>query len=247
MGLKKFLNRVGSVGRGLLGVGTLGLSESLYYQPRKAAKDQEESIEAAQAQQATQYDQSQRELEPFKQSAYRILPLQEDQYKRSFEDLNKMREYAYNPESSPWFKLQMDEVINNLNKQLAARGLYNSGAGLELIRKGTEDIAAREAANKYTNLASVINAGQGLSPMGYNTSAIAQGLNLGSNYGDNMANLMLAGGQNRAGLHANYANAIKDLWGLGAKVAGMGGGLFSGIGDLGSSILQAPGMNIGEG
>jgi hypothetical protein len=188
-----------------------------------------------------QYEQTRADYAPFRESAYRILPSQEESYLRGLKDINTIREYAYNPDSSPWYKLKMKETTDAINKQLAARGLYDSSYAIDTLRKNAENISAEEAEIKYRRLADAINASMGSSPMGYASNALNQTSNLGSNNAENQASLQLASGQSRAGMYNTLNNLLREESGMNS----MGYFRNNFMGSLGSNIGRSLGSGSG--
>lgn len=81
-------------------------------------------------------------------------------------------------QASPMFQFQSDQGMQNLNRQLAARGLYGSGAGLQTLANFNNQLVADEGNNIMSQLSSLVgmgaNAGSNMASL-TNQTGINQG------------------------------------------------------------------------
>lgn len=119
-------------------------------------------------------------------------------------------------EGSPLFQFQSEMGSRNINRELAARGLFNSGAGLETLQRFNNQLVGEEADRMYNRLANLTT--------------------MGSNAAAGMATMTNQTGNQVAGIQANagvaQGNAIANQYNaLGGAIQGgfnaIGGGLNS--------------------
>lgn len=102
-------------------------------------------------------------------------------------------------QASPLFQFQSELGMRNLNRELASRGLFNSGAGLETLQRFNNQLVGEEADRLYTRLQNMTNMGQ----------ASAAGMATATNQaGANISNLQAQSGIAQGGAIANQYNAI---------------------------------------
>src|SRR3989304_5134650 len=141
------------------------------------------------------------------------------------------------PEGSPLYQMQLQEGSESINRQLASRGLWNSGAGVEALSDYTRRLLATDAMRQQGLMETLAGYGQGTSQAalgasmqlggGLASAYSGAGANISNSLmqaGQNRARLSLAGGQNQANMYTNLANL--------------------GIGGL-NSYMQFQGMNKG--
>ena len=120
-------------------------------------------------------------------------------------------------QESPLYQFQRDLGTRDINRQLAARGLQGSGAGLETLGRFTNQLVAEEGNRFYDRL--------------YNLTA------LGSNAAARMATNTSQTGNNLAGIQAQ----------TGLATAGAIGAQYQGIGNVlqgaGNTLAQIPMYN----
>lgn len=161
-------------------------------------------------------------LKPFYESAYKMLPGAEKTALSAYSLYPSLLSQAQNYQTSPLTKLQLEEGTKTLNKQLASRGLYNSGAGLTTLRKYSQEVLANEADKQYNRLYSLLGLGMGQSTLGTGSSAAsaaaAQGLYTGQGIanttmanGVNQANALLSQGNIRSGMYSQLGK-LSDKW-----------------------------------
>ncbi len=113
-------------------------------------------------------------------------------------------------ETSPLYKLQLEQGTESINKALASRGLFNSGPGLELLSDFYRQLGATEAARKQALMQLLAGYGGNASTSGAN-AALSVGNSLGGIYaagGQNTAAALLAQGNNRANMMYGLGNTI---------------------------------------
>lgn len=101
--------------------------------------------------------------------------------------------------ASSLFKFQEREGSTAINRELKARGLYGSGAGLESLRKFENQLVGEEGQRQYDRLFQLSEQGR---------MAGAQIAGLDSNAGAQIANIELQGGMARGGAIAQGDNAF---------------------------------------
>ena len=110
--------------------------------------------------------------------------------------------------ASPLFDFQSELGSRNINRELSARGMYESGAGLETLARFNNQLVAEEGNRLFDRLFN-------LTGMGANAAAgMAAGTN---NAGSVMANAQLNGYSAAAGSEADATRAVG-----GAAQGGMG-------------------------
>ena len=108
--------------------------------------------------------QQQMELQkPFYESEKRLLPEKERIAKESYKLWDDMVKWGKDTNLSPLAKMRLEESSKEIDKMLASRGEFGSGAGLELHQKNINRIMAEEEANKKDILMSLLGGGQTLS------------------------------------------------------------------------------------
>lgn len=160
--------------------------------------DLEGAIYAGIAEQRRQYDETVKRFQPYYEAGTGALPI--------------MEKIAYNLETSPLYKWQLQQEQEAADKALAARGLYNSGAGLQLQSDITNRLTAQEGENKWNRLNTLA---------GYGSSAAANTANAGTNSANTISNLYTTLGTAQTNTSNNAANQRTSLYsGLGALGAG---------------------------
>jgi hypothetical protein len=105
--------------------------------------------------------------------------------------------------ASPLFQFQSEMGMRNINRELASRGLFNSGAGLETLQRFNNQLVGEEADRLYGRL-------QNMTTMGANA---AGGMATGTNQtGATVANLQTQSGIAQGGAIANQYNAIGSAY-----------------------------------
>ena len=156
------------------------------------------------------------------------------------------------PEGSPLYQMQLQEGSESINRQLASRGLWNSGAGVEALSDYTRRLLATDAMRQQGLMETLAGYGQGTSQAALSAS-MQLGGGLASAYsgaganisnslmqaGQNRAQLSLAGGQNQANMYTNLANL--GMGGLNSymQFQGMNRGLQQYYSPLGSGGLSS--------
>ena len=126
--------------------------------------------------------------------------------KRGFANPTKM-------EASPLYKFQEELGSRNINRELAARGLYNSGAGLETIRQFQSQLGAEESDRQFNRLF-------GLLGIGANATSAYTGAATGTTQAQ--GNLALQGGQAAAqGIQGASAANAAGLNAIGNATSGL--------------------------
>ncbi len=122
-------------------------------------------------------------------------------------------------QASPMFQFQTELGERNINRQLAARGQYNSGAGLETLAMFNKGLVAEEGQRIYDRLFGVTQLGANAA------SATAQ---LTNRTGMTLANLAMESGNALGQAYAQRSNAL-------------GGGLVGAFATAGQGLASYPG------
>ncbi len=171
---------------------------------KSAAKKQAEAIQHAQnkaASTATQYnDRAQGWLRSFRERG--------DTAGQSIQDIMSGKMNLDDMvQSSSLFKFQQQEGERGINRQLRARGLYGSGAGLETLSRFESQLVGEEGERTMSRLFQLNNSGQ---------QAANQLANNEMTTGRSLADIALNGGMAKA--NAGYAGDM--------SIAGMGKSMF---------------------
>ena len=152
--------------------------------------------------------------------------------KAGIEALNIMKKVAFSLETSPLYQWQQAEGEKAINRQLAARGLYNSGAGLEDLRRFQTQLGAEETERQYGRVERIAGLGAQFAGQTMGLTASLKGIlaNAAIQSGQGLANTYMGTGTGLAGL---YGQGGQDL----ANIYSQGG---ANIGNL----LYSGGMNI---
>lgn len=115
--------------------------------------------------------------------------------------------------ASSLYKFQEQEGTKAINRQLKARGLYGSGAGLESLQKFENQLIGEEGDKQYGRLFQLSEQGR---------MAGSQIAGLDANAGSSIANIELQGGMARGGALAQGDNAMAQ--GIGGALNAVAGG-----------------------
>lgn len=113
--------------------------------------------------------------------------------------------------ASPLFQFQSEMGSRNINRELASRGLFNSGAGLETLQRFNNQLVGEEADRLFGRLSDVTKMGQA------SAAGMAQVTN---QTGNQVAGIQANAGVAQGNAIANQYNAI----------GGAGQGVFNAIG-----------------
>lgn len=123
-------------------------------------------------------------------------------------------------QNSPAYKFRQEEGNRALNRQLAARGLYNSGAGLETLARFQAQLEGEESDKIFSRLAGLINVGASAS----NNKAGIQA---------NLGNALMGGTASLGNMIGQvYANA-------GAGIGGAQANRYNAIGGIATGVTNA--------
>lgn len=121
---------------------------------------------------------------------------------------------AASTRSSPMFQFQSEMGMRNINRELSARGLFNSGAGLETLQRFNNQLVGEEADRMFSRLFNV-------TAMGQNAAArMATGT---TQTGNAVAGMQANAGIAQGGAIANQYNALGQ--GIGGGFNALAGGL----------------------
>lgn len=166
--------------------------------------------------------------------------------------LNGSSDVSAVTQASPLFQFQSELGSRNINRELASRGLFNSGAGLETLQRFNNQLVGEEADRLFTRLFNVTSLGQnsaarmaaGTQQTGANVaqiqaqSGIAQGGAIANQY--NAIGGAIQGGFNAIGNGLNSYAQYQMYQPLMQRLAGGGGAPVSNVGG-GLSMYSAGG------
>lgn len=102
-------------------------------------------------------------------------------------------------QTSPGYEFAYDQGLQAVDRSAAARGMSQSGAQLKALSQFGQGMANQEYGNYYNRLAGLSGSGQ---------AATGQQVNAGQSTANNLANLAVQGGNDRASSYVNQGNAI---------------------------------------
>ena len=177
-----------ATGTAILAAGALGAGAVAYGSSQSAKATSKAAGKGASAE-IEMFNEQMRLMEPYREAGYAALP--------------KLQEMAFDYTGSPLYKWQLEEGTRALNRQLAARGLYNSGAGLETHRRFLSELGAQESNKMYGRTMDIANLGMGAAGA---VAAAAGGL------GSSLANIYMIGGAQQAatrtGMYQGLSNQL---------------------------------------
>lgn len=118
--------------------------------------------------------------------------------------------------ASPLFQWQEQEGSRMLNRQLSARGMWNSGAGMETLARFSNQLVAEEGQRFYDRLFNLTTLGSNAAARTATNTA-----SIGSNLMNTQANLGLAQAGAIGQQYGAWANTAQSLGSLGQTVAGL--------------------------
>ena len=121
-------------------------------------------------------------------------------------------------QASPLFNFQSEMGERNINRQLAARGMYNSGAGLETLAMFNKGLVAEEGSRIYDRLFGVTQLG---------ANAAARTATNTASTGQTLAQLATQSGAQLGQAYANQGNAY-------------GSGIAGAFGTAGNALMYGP-------
>jgi hypothetical protein len=157
---------------------------------------------------------------PYRDLGEAVLPLYQKSAIGDTPAMQTLRDMA----EGDLYEWQKKELTDSLNSQLAARGLYNSGAGLRTLSDAYRALGAEEAERRFGRQKTLADMSYGrlfdAIQFGSGQSTAAQGLaaNQGSNIGATIGNL----GSSLAPLQQDIGNARASMY-SGANQAIQGG------------------------
>ena len=178
---------------------------------KSAAKKQADAIRAAQA-------KGEDALRTFNTKAERELDPWKSRGNDAANTLAGLMSGKLNPDdylkTSSLFKFQQEAGSRDINRQLKARGLYGSGAGLETLQRFENQLVGEEGQRQYDRLFQVSEQGRGAA-----TSMASNDMMTGNA----LANLNMQGGIAVGGSLAQGDNAFAQGIGGAFNAVGQGG------------------------
>ncbi len=162
----------------------------------KAAKAQKQAQMAAIAEQQRQYDQTRADFAPWRQAGSGALDLLSRAYGIGGQapDLTAFT-------TSPGYQWRMDQGLQAIDRNRAARGLLNSGAADKARMTYGQGLASQEFGDWWNRLAGVAGVGQ---------NAVAGTSAAGQNAANNISNAYQNMGNARASSYTNTGSAINS-------------------------------------
>lgn len=161
----------------------------------KASKAQAKAAAAALAEQRRQYEQDRQDLAPWREAGGSALA-------------RLVSEYGLGPGgpdsqfiASPGYQFRFDQGQQAINRNMASRGLLNSGAADKSRIRFGEGLAASEYDSYWNRLAGLAGVGQ---------NAVNTGVAAGQNSANNISNLITQQGNARASSYANTGSQINN-------------------------------------
>lgn len=196
------------------------------------------------------YNRTKQIEQPFIDAAHQVLPYATRTAISAYDMYPTMKEYAMNPTMTPYAQYRLDEGAKALNKQLAARGLLNSGAGLKLQSDYAKQVLNEESEKYWNRAYGIMGLGLSQSPTQYGQAAAATvagaGANAANYSGDytmgaanTAANAALIGANTRNSALSALPSAIKGLgsafnsWGGSGSGSGSSSNYYTGYGEGG--------------
>lgn len=145
------------------------------------------------------------------------LALTEDIYKpyadKTANALQKLESIALDYNTSPLYKLQQEEGETAINRALSARGLWNSGAGVQALSDFNRKLIATEVDKMYSK---TLDYNKLVSGMSTNYATLGSNLyninaNLERNKANNAASIELATGEALAKIYTSGMNQIAGI------------------------------------
>ena len=162
---------------------------------------------------------------PFYEAAYPLLPYQTQAGLQAYQQtLPQMESIATDYKTSPLTNLQLQGTTDQINNALSARGLYNSGAGVQAISQASQGILASEADKKWNRLQSLYGLQTG-NTAAVGASAATSSGNLASNLGTGLANTYMTGAANQISPLLYGAQSTANMY---SSMGGLGMGLAQG-------------------
>jgi hypothetical protein len=228
-----------------LAVATVGSAAIGSRAASKAASAQERSAQQA-ADVQREIFQKQTELqEPFRQAGItsqnelmRLLGIGGDQTAADYGMLTRQ----YRPEDlqmDPGYAFRLSEGQKALERSAAARGGLLSGSMLKGAQRFGQELGSQEYLNAFNRAQAQLGTRLGAlgSLYGAGQAAAQQVGEQVGQYGTNVGNLMMSGGQARASGYLGQANALSQALGQGAGLYGMYSGGYFGSPSGGQNLM----------
>lgn len=142
--------------------------------------------------------------------------------------------------ASPLFKWQQQQMQENVNRGLAARGYGSSPAGAAILADEYSKLLGAETDKTYNRLASMVGMGAGMPGATGGTAVGTQMANIPGNVASNLSNLYNQSAAQRAGLYEGAGTTLSSgLTALGSQAGALGqqqAGLA--LGSVGASPLS---------
>jgi hypothetical protein len=125
--------------------------------------------------------------------------------------------------ASPMFKWQQQQMQENVNRGLAARGYGSSPAGAAILADEYSKLLGSETDKTYNRLASMVGMGAGMPGATGGAAVGTQMANIPGNVASNLSNLYNQSAQQRAGLYEGAGTTMaSSLSALGSQAGALG-------------------------
>lgn len=125
--------------------------------------------------------------------------------------------------ASPMFKWQQQQMQENVNRGLAARGYGSSPAGAAILADEYSKLLGSETDKTYNRLASMVGMGAGMPGATGGTAVGTQMANIPGNVASNLSNLYNQSAAQRAGLYEGAGQSMASgLTALGSQAGALG-------------------------
>jgi len=191
---------------------------------RKAAKSaaaaQEQAAQAANETEWKMYQQSRKDLEPWRKQGAQSLSQLAGMMRPGTDMTTRFSSQDF--QADPGYQFRLQQGNQGLNRSQAARGMLNSGAALKAAMKFGQGLASDEYQNAYNRWAQqnsdIYNRLAGLANTGQQTSNQLAQLsgNYASQYGQNIGQAANARASAYAAKAGANQNMLSDLMGLGS-------------------------------
>ena len=192
-----------------------------------AGKAADATTEASQLSNATQMEMYNRSVdleEPFRQAGLAALPDELAAYKAGAEQIPGLVSSAFATKDglSPAGQFAWEQTQSKSEDALAARGLLNSGAGLELTAENAQSVAAQDYTDSWNKKLQAEQLALGQNPTGVGANTAANMGSAATSTGSGMAANTMSGATSAAGYYNQAGLAQGQMYSnQGAEATGL--------------------------
>lgn len=190
-------------------------SQNLWREQQAAPDLTEEELERLQELQVREQQYQQLQEEGVPTATEMMGPEQRETY-------NRLAEFTQDPlEESPYYQWRLGEGENAINKAMAARGLQMSRPAINELSDYRRALTGEMTQQRYNRLGQQYNTLQGARQNRFNKlaqmanigqGAAAQGQQAAGQFGTQMANMYMQGGQQQAQRQMQQGNIQANMW-----------------------------------